>query len=57
MLDMQARQRCVCVYMCMHAFPLSVPHLLQLYRDHGEGSEHALCGAGDGDDPLGTRTL
>lgn len=32
-------------------------HLLQLVRDHGEGPEDAVGGAGDGDDPLGAGAL
>lgn len=32
-------------------------HLLQFVRDHGESSEDAVCGAGDGDDPLRAGTL
>lgn len=32
-------------------------YLLQFVGDHGESSEDAVCGAGDGDDPLWTGTL
>lgn len=32
-------------------------YLLQLVRDHGESSEDAVRGAGDGDDPLRTGAL
>ena len=32
-------------------------YLLQFVCDHGESSEDAVCGAGDGDDPLWTRAL
>lgn len=32
-------------------------HLLQLVCDHGERSEDAVSGAGDGDDPLGAGAL
>lgn len=36
---------------CSHSY------LLQFVRDHGESSEDAVCGAGDGDDPLRTGAL
>lgn len=32
-------------------------HLLQFVCDHGESSEDAVRGAGDGDDPLWTGAL
>lgn len=32
-------------------------YLFQFVRDHGESSEDAVCGAGDGDDPLRTGAL
>lgn len=35
----------------------SYSYLLQFVCDHGESSEDAVCGAGDGDDPLWTGAL
>lgn len=32
-------------------------YLLEFVRDHGESSEDAVGGAGDGDDPLWTGSL
>lgn len=32
-------------------------YLFQFVRDHGESPEDAVCGAGDGDDPLRTGAL
>lgn len=37
--------------------PSSYSYLLQFVCDHGESSEDAVCGAGDGDDPLWTGAL
>ncbi len=34
-----------------------VSYLFQFVCDHGESSEDAVCGAGDGDDPLWTGAL
>lgn len=39
------------------ALRVCTTHLLQLVGDHGERSEDAVRGAGDGDDPLGAGAL